>query len=316
MKRIAYLFPGQGSQCVGMGEDFFRSFSMARQTWEEASEIVKERLTEVAFRGPMETLTQTRYSQLALFVHSMAILRTLEEQLPTIRPTVCAGLSLGEYTALSATQRLGMQETLLLVKQRAEAMHAACEKREGAMAAVLGLSFAELEEALRGLTGVWIANYNSPGQTVISGTKAGVEKAAMRLKECGAKRILPLAVHGAFHSGLMRSAQEALAPYIAAAPIQESSIGFVMNVPGDFVHSIVALKEALTAQVTQPVRWEMGIRAMAQRGVDLYLEMGSGKTLTGLNRKMELTAPTLCIEKVGDLDLLAQTIEKGIPCNC
>lgn len=220
MKRAAYLFPGQGAQYPGMGKDFFDVFAISRETFEEADEYLGERLSKIIFEGPEAVLTQTKHSQLAIFVNSAAILRALIQQLPDLKPAICAGLSLGEYTALFASGRLGFKETLFLVRERSRLMNDACEKIPGTMAAVLGLHAPEVEAAVKGLKGVWVANYNCPGQTVISGTKEGVEKGAEALKARGAKRVLPLTVHGAFHSGLMQPAQDALAPFIAAAPIR------------------------------------------------------------------------------------------------
>jgi [acyl-carrier-protein] S-malonyltransferase len=301
MKKIAFLFPGQGAQYVGMGKDFYDAFAVARETFQEADDLLNEKLSPLIFEGPQEKLTETRYSQVAIFVTSMAIFRTLRQQLPDLIPAVCAGLSLGEYTALSASNRLGFAETLHLVKERARLMNEACEKIPGTMAAVLGLDAAEIEAAVRGMTGVWVANYNAPGQTVISGTKEGIERAAQALKEKGAKRVLPLTVHGAFHSGLMQSAQEALKGAIERAPLIDSSIEFVMNVPGAFVKSAAEIRSHLIQQVTQPVRWEQGIEAMKAAGVDFYLEVGCGKTLSGLNKKMNVSA-LAAVDKVADLE--------------
>ncbi len=154
--------------------------------------------------------------------------------------------------------------------------------------------------------GVWIANFNCPGQIVISGTKAGVEKAAAALKASGAKRILPLTVHGAFHSGLMQSAQDGLAPFIAAAPVGESQVGFVMNVPGDFVHSTEEIRCNLIKQVTHSVRWEQGVRSMTE--IEFFLEIGCGKTLAGLNKKIGVAAATLSIDKVEDLERIGELL--------
>lgn len=306
MSKNGFIFPGQGAQYPGMGKDFAASFSVAKQVFEEADEILKENLSRIVFEGPEDLLTQTKYSQIGIFVTSVAILRTIETQLPDLRPAVCSGLSLGEYTALHASGRLGFKETLQLVRERSRLMNEACERTSGAMAAVLGLEAADVELALQGISGVWIANYNCPGQIVISGTKEGVEKAAVPLKAKGAKRVLPLSVHGAFHSGLMQSAQDGLAPFIQTAPISGSQVGFVMNVPGDFVHTIEDIRRNLTNQVTQSVRWEQGIRSMS--GIELFLEIGCGKTLAGLNKKIGVAAPTLSIDKVEDLDRIGETL--------
>jgi len=301
-----YLFPGQGAQYPGMGKDFFSSFAVARETFAEADELLSEHLSRIVFEGPEDLLTQTKYSQAGIFVTSAVILRTIESQFPHLRPSACSGLSLGEYTALFATGRLSFQDTLKLISERARLMNEACERTSGTMAAVLGLSAEDIEKALLECSDVWIANYNCPGQIVISGTKAGVEKAAAPLKAAGAKRVLPLTVHGAFHSGLMQSAQDGLAPFINTAPLLDSQVGLIMNVPGDFVHRAEEIRRNLTLQVTHSVRWEQGIRSMV--GIDLFIEIGCGKTLAGLNKKIGVAAPTISIEKVEDLERIGELL--------
>jgi [acyl-carrier-protein] S-malonyltransferase len=315
MKKIAFIFPGQGAQYPGMGKDFAASFAIARETFEEADEILGENLSKIIFEGPESELTQTKNSQLAIFVMSAAVLRTLQSQLPDLVPSICSGLSLGEYTALWASGRLSFKETLLLIRERARLMNEACEKVSGAMAAVLGMGGAEVEAAIRGIPGAWVANYNCPGQIVISGTKEGVEAASSALKGAGAKRVLPLQVHGAFHSGLMKSAQEGLTPFIDRAPLVDSKIEFVMNVPGNFIQSLSDIRRHLASQVTHSVRWEQGVRAIEEKKVDLYVEIGCGKTLTGLNRKIGVAAPTISIDKIGDLEEAARQIQ-GVLCSC
>jgi [acyl-carrier-protein] S-malonyltransferase len=314
VKKIAYLFPGQGAQYAGMGKDFFQTYSISRDTFHEADEILKERLSDLIFNGPEETLTKTKNSQVAIFVNSAAILRALIQQLPDFRPTVCSGLSLGEYTALFASGRLGFRETLLLVRERARLMNDACDRIPGAMAAVLGLNAEQVASGVKGIEGLWVANYNCPGQTVISGTEEGVQKGADALKALGAKRVLPLVVHGAFHSGLMQAAQDGLIPFIDASPIRSSQVGLVMNVPGDYVVSVDEIRSNLASQVTQSVRWEQGVGAMEAKGIDLYLEIGCGKALSGMNRKIGVKGQTLSIDKIGDLD---EAAEQGlITCSC
>ena len=302
----AFLFPGQGAQTSGMGKDFYDAFPIARQTFEEADDLLSFSLSKIMFSGSAEELTQTRYSQPALFVHSVALFRTLLQQIPSCIPDICSGLSLGEYTALFASQKLSFAETLSLVRKRADLMNQACRSTEGAMSAVLGPLFSEVEEAMRKASaGAWIANYNCPRQTVISGTKAGVEAASAILKEAGAKRVIPLQVDGAFHSPLMQPAQDGLAPFILAAPIASSPIRFVMNAPGDFVDDVESIKKNLTSQVTHSVRWEQGIQAMAKEGISFYLEIGAGTTLRGMNAKIVPDAKTLSLGKVADLDQIA-----------
>lgn len=309
MKKIAFIFPGQGAQYPGMGKDFFDAFPIARQTFEEADDLLSQGLSKTIFEGPEELLTQTRNSQLGIFVNSIAILRTLSQQIPAAVPAICSGLSLGEYTALCASKRATFADTLAVVRERARLMNEACEQVPGTMAAVLGLNGAQVEEALHKMTGIWVANYNAPGQIVISGTREGVEKASAALKEKGAKRVLPLEVHGAFHSGLMASAQEKLAPHIQQVSLHTSPVQLVMNVPGDFVTDLSQMKSYLIQQVTHSVRWEQGIRAIDAAGVHLYVEIGCGKTLQGLNRKIGVQAPTLSVDKVSDLEELVKQLD-------
>ena len=235
--KIAWIFPGQGAQYAGMGKDFFDSFLVAKETFQQADDLLGFPLSRIIFEGPEDLLTQTKHSQVAILVTSMAVLRVLQKEFPHLKPSICAGLSLGEYTALCASGRLGFADTLLLVQERARLMNEACENTPGTMAAVLGLDAADVEAVVKDLEGVWVANFNAPGQTVISGTKEGVEKGILALKEKGAKRAIPLAVHGAFHSALMQSAEKGLAPWIEKANLQASPIDFVMNVPGDFVQT-------------------------------------------------------------------------------
>jgi [acyl-carrier-protein] S-malonyltransferase len=190
-------------------------------------------------------------------------------------------------------------------------LNEACEKTKGTMSAVLGLTAIEVKEIVHSLqpSPIWVANYNCPGQTVISGTQEGMEAAAQFLKTKGAKRVIPLQVHGAFHSGLMQSAQDKLAPAIAQTQLSDSPIAIVMNVPGDYVDSLGQVKENLTRQVTQSVCWEQGIRSMMKRGVTLYLELGCSKTLTGMNKKIGMMEPCFSVDRISDLDELARQEE-------
>lgn len=298
--KIAFLFPGQGAQYVGMGKDFYDSFQIARDTFLEADEILGRHLSKIIFEGPNELLTETLNAQLAIFVTSVAILRVIQQERPDLKPSICSGLSLGEYTALYASGRLDFKETLLLVRERARLMNEACENTKGTMAAVLGLSASETKDAVKDLRAVWLANFNAPGQTVISGTIEGVENASKVLKEKGARRVIPLSVHGAFHSALMQSAQDGLAPFVEGAPLQTSQIELVMNVPGSKVSDLGEIRKNLIAQVTRSVCWEQGIQSM--KDVDLFLEIGCSKTLSGLCKKMGISN-IRAVDKITDLEL-------------
>jgi [acyl-carrier-protein] S-malonyltransferase len=292
-----------------MAKDFFQAFAVARQTFEEADDLLGRKLSTIILEGPETELTETKNSQVGIFVASMAILRVMQEQMPDLKPAVCAGLSLGEYTALCASGRLGFADTLRLVDQRGRFMNEACEETKGSMAVVLGLEGQEVEALVNQLGmphDIWAANFNCPGQTVISGTAKGIELAATALKAKGAKRVLPLQVHGAFHSGLMASAEKRLKEYIQAAPIKNSTIEFVMNVPGDFVAETEAIKDYLIKQVTLPVRWEQGIRKMKQKNVKTFIEIGCGKALSGFNKRIIDDGITISLEKVSDLSSIEE----------
>ncbi len=301
--KYAFLFPGQGAQAVGMGKDWAAAFAIAKETFQEADDILGANLSKILFEGPADLLTKTQNSQPGLFIHSAAILRVLQQQMPELAPLFCSGLSLGEYSALFASGSLSFADTLRLIQVRAEGMSQACERTVGAMTAVIGMDAELVETTLKGHDGVWIANYNCPGQIVISGTQEGVRVATALLKEKGSGRLIPLQVHGAFHSPLMESAQDLLAPCMARAPIQRPTAMLVMNVPGDRVDSVEEIRRNLVLQVTHSVRWEQGIRAMMRDGVEQYIEIGSGRTLAGLNKKIGVGA-TLSLDKVTDLDTI------------
>lgn len=301
--KIAFIFPGQGAQYIGMGKDFYERFPASREIFERADAFLQRPFSTLIFEGSSEELTQTKNSQLAIFIVSLAIQAAVCTALPEIVPSVCAGLSLGEYTALVASNKLSLEEGLALVEKRAMFMQQACVSNPGSMRVVLGMAPEQIEAVLKNIsTDAWIANLNCPGQVVLAGTLEGLEKASMALKEAGAKRVLPLEVSGAFHSALMQPAREELAPYLLQASLQNTSIGLVMNTPGDFVKDTDHMRKFLIEQVTQPVLYQKGIESMLREGVDFFLEMGPGKTLQGMNKKIGVTCPTKSIEKVAELE--------------
>ena len=232
----------------------------------------------------------------------MALLKLVD-----IEPATCAGLSLGEYSAVVASKRLSFEEGLKIVKARAEFMQSACEQNPGTMAVVLGLTDTLVDQVIHPLQKehqVWIANLNCPRQVVLAGTADGIAAVEAPLKMRGAKRFMKLDVSGAFHSVLMKPAQEKLEPVVDNASLSESAIPLVMNVPGNYVTSLDEVRHFLSEQVVQPVKWEKGIRAMDAFGIEQYVEIGPGKTLAGMNRKIGVSGHTVSLEKVEDLDAI------------
>ena len=311
-KKVAFIFPGQGAQYVGMGRDFFNQFTVARETFEEADELLDYSLSTLIFEGPKEELTLTKNSQVAIYVVSIAIWRTLAHLFPDITPHISAGLSLGEYTALTASGRISFQDGIRLVQARGQYMHEASLSQKGTMAVVLGMEPKGIESVLQEMElqgEVWIANLNCPDQVVISGTHKGIEVASVALKNKGAKRVLPLDVSGAFHSGLMEEAKEKLKDKLASIPISPSQVGLIMNVSGEFVSDEQIIRNLLIDQVVSPVYWEKSIRLMMEEKIDLILEIGCGKTLTGMNRKIGVTAQIANLDKVEDLEGIAAILD-------
>jgi len=303
--QIAYLFPGQGSQAVGMGKSFYDHFPLARDIFQQANDVLGLNLTRVMFEGPEDVLKKTLYSQLAIYTNSMAIFQVFQQQFPHVQPLLCAGHSLGEYSALTAGGWLTLPTCLELVRYRAEVMQESCEKHPGTMAAVLGLDESAIKQLVAKVgTGLWAANFNCPGQVVISGTLAAMQQANELAKEFGARRVLPLQVHGAFHSGLMQDAEDKLAVRLKNTDFASSGVPIILNATGEKTHSIDIIRRNLTRQITSSVMWQQGMSHMGS--CSLALEFG-GKVLVGLNKKIG-TAPTLSIETVEDLELIAKEL--------
>ncbi|MFA6118835.1 MAG: ACP S-malonyltransferase [Parachlamydiales bacterium] len=300
MKKFGFIFPGQGSQEIAMGKDFYDNFPISREIFENANDILRYSLTDVIFNSSKESLDLTQNSQLAIFVNSVSILKVLENLFPKIYPTICAGLSLGEYTALYASKKISFEDAVLLIKKRATLMDEACKLNKGTMAAVLGMEKEDIILAIKEIPDVWIANLNTPKQIVVSGKKESVEQAEIVLKEKGAKRVIVLDVQGAFHSPFMKYAEENLKNEILKARIVSSDVDIVMNVSASVEHDPEIIKTNLIKQITSSVRWYESIREMDHK-IDFFIEMGNGKTLSGMNKKIEVKANSISIEKVKDL---------------
>lgn len=301
--KIAMIFPGQGAQFVGMGKDFYEQFSVAKEIFDEANDRLSFYLTKLMFEGDPKELALTKNSQVAIYVMSLAVLRVIQSEFQEMRPAITAGLSLGEYSALTAAGMISFQDCLDLVYQRGLYMNQAAEDHPGTMAAALGITPEEVEKALEGLP-VWIANLNCKGQVVISGEKEGFEKAMQLVKEAGAKRVIPLDVSGAFHTRLMNDAKEKLTPRIMDTSFEESAVDIYMNVTGEKTKDIAAVKQNLASQVVAPVLWEKSVYAMASRDPKVFIEIGPGNTLAGMNRKNQVKQSTISIGTVDHLEQL------------
>ncbi|MCF7852339.1 MAG: ACP S-malonyltransferase [Simkaniaceae bacterium] len=304
-RKIAIIFPGQGAQYPGMGLDFYENRNAAKEVFQMADELMGENFSRTIFEGDAQELSQTQISQPAIYITSYALYRSLITEIPEVAPYCVGGLSLGEYTALAVSNRLTFDHGLKLVQARGAYMQEASERNPGTLAAVLGIDEPQVTEVLRPFqeqgARIWIANMNCPGQVVIAGEKPAIQVVEPVLKDRGAKRIIFLDVSGAFHTPLMKPAQDRLAPMIEAVSMNDSPIKFTSNVTGGFVSNISEIKHNLIAQVASPTRWESNIRAMQADGVELFIEVGCGKSLAGMNRKIQPGAPTVSVDKLSDL---------------
>ncbi len=280
----AYVFPGQGAQFPGMAKDLYENYPEAKALLDQANDILGFSITDIMFEGSKEDLQQTKVTQPAIFLHSVALSTVLGD---SFQPDMVAGHSLGEFSALVANKTLAFEDALRLVYQRALAMQVACESTQGTMAAVLGLDDAVVEEVCENTPGVVVAaNYNCPGQLVISGALDAVNEACEALKEAGARRALLLPVGGAFHSPLMEPARTALAAAIAETEFHTPICPVYQNVTASAVSDPNAIKENLIAQLTAPVKWTQSVLSMVANGADEFVEVGPGKVLQGLVRKI------------------------------
>lgn len=287
----AYVFPGQGAQFPGMGKDLYENSSLAKEYFEKANTILGFRITDLMFEGTAEDLKQTRVTQPAIFLHSVISALVMGED---FKPEMVAGHSLGEFSALVAAKALSFEDGLVLVSKRAQAMQKACESEPSTMAAVLGLSDEDVEEVCDGIKDEIVvpANYNCPGQLVISGSIAGIDKACEELKAKGAKRALRLPVGGAFHSPLMQPAAEELKAAIDATVVSTPICPVYQNVNAYPQTDPASIKENLIAQLTAPVRWTQTVKNMITDGATDFVEVGPGDVLKGLIKKVnpEVTA--------------------------
>ncbi|WP_181348825.1 ACP S-malonyltransferase [Thalassobacillus sp. CUG 92003] len=297
MKRIAYIFPGQGSQEVGMGQAAFEAYDAVQDLFEQADRTLGYSLSSLMFNGPEETLTKTENAQPALLLNSVALVNMLHQE--GVRPVMTAGHSLGEYSALVASGALQPLEALKLVHARGQLMEEAYPAGMGAMSAVLGLSKEAIEEVISDFPeneAVDLANINCPGQIVISGTRQGVEKAGERLKEAGAKRVIPLNVSGPFHSRLMEPASQDLASHLKAANIEDAEPPVYVNATAEPVVDKNEVEHSLVKQLYSPVKFQAILEAFSEAELDAIVEVGHGKVLTGLVKKVNRRMKTFNVQ--------------------
>lgn len=304
MAKIAFIFPGQGAQYVGMAQDFYETCKESKQIFDIAQEKLDINITELCFTKN-ELLNITEYTQIAMLTVCVAMLKKVESL--GIKADVTAGLSLGEYPALVANGVLDFEDSLMVVRQRGKLMQEAVPVGLGAMAAILGFDEDLTQKICEETPGiVTIANYNCPGQIVISGEIKAVEEASLRIKEVGAKRVIPLNVSGPFHSPMLKGAGEELGKVLNSITIHKPIIPYVDNTNAKYITDVENIKDLLEKQVSSSVMWKQSVELMIANGVDTFIEIGPGKTLTSFVKKIKKECTTINIEKIEDLEKLQE----------
>lgn len=310
MSKIAFVFPGQGAQKPGMGKDFYDAFDTAKQIFEDASDWLSLDMKALCFEEN-DKLDLTEYTQAALVTTSLAMAHVIREK--GLMPDVTAGLSLGEYCAIEMAGGMSLKSAVCTVRERGILMEHAVPAGKGSMAAVLGMKAEDIENTISSVDGVEIANYNCPGQIVITGRQEGVERAAELLKANGAKRVLPLNVSGPFHSSMLKKAGQELEKILENQELSPLKIPYMTNVTGEFVQDKSEIKSLLSRQISSPVKWQQSVENMIAKGVDTFVEIGPGRTLNGFIRKINREVSVYSIQTVEDMETVIQAVkEKSI----
>ncbi|MCD8220821.1 MAG: ACP S-malonyltransferase [Clostridiales bacterium] len=305
MSKIAFIYPGQGAQVCGMGQDFYEQTEIGKEIFDLASSLLGFSVPELCFTEN-DRLNITEYTQAAMVTTSIAMTKVLESR--GVKPDVAAGLSLGEYCALYAAGAMSAEDAIRTVRQRGIFMQEEVPVGQGAMAAVLAMDAAAIEAVISDIDGVQIANYNCPGQIVISGRTEAVNTACEKLKAAGAKRTVMLNVSGPFHSKMLTGAGEKLGAVLEGVELHTPQIPYVANVTAAYVTDAANIKPLLQQQVSSSVRWQQSVEAMIADGVDTFIEIGPGKTLAGFMRKIDRTKKVLNIEKLADVDTVVAAV--------
>uniref|UniRef100_UPI004056EF42 ACP S-malonyltransferase n=1 Tax=Acetatifactor sp. TaxID=1872090 RepID=UPI004056EF42 len=308
MSKIAFIYPGQGAQKVGMGKDFYENSQSAKELYDKATEILDLDMKALCFEEN-DKLDITEYTQAALVTTCLAMTRVIKEQ--GITPDVTAGLSLGEYCAIATAGGMKEEDAIRLVRKRGLLMQEAVPAGVGSMAAVLGMTGEEIESVIEGVEGVSVANYNCPGQIVITGYAEAVSDASIKLTEAGAKRVIPLKVSGPFHSVLLTEAGRKLGGELETVELSPLQIPYVTNVTAQYVNDIRQTKDLLATQVAAGVRWEQSVRNMIAEGVDTFVEIGPGKTLAGFMKKIDKEVKMYNIETFEDIVKVVEQLKEN-----
>lgn len=303
---LAFIFPGQGAQVTGMGKDFYENVKVSREIFDKATQLLGMDMPALCFEEN-DKLNITEYTQAALLTTSVAMLKALEEK--GVVPDVCAGLSLGEYCALVASGVMSFEDAVKTVRQRGILMQEAVPVGVGGMSAVIGLDGETIEKVCEEIDGVQVANFNCPGQIVITGKAESLEVANEKLKEAGARRCVTLKVSGPFHSDMLQEAGEKLGKVLEEAQLHDFTIPYVTNVTAEYVTETAPIKELLQKQISSSVRWQQSVEKMIANGVDTFVEIGPGKTLAGFMKKIDKTVTVYNIEKLEDLDKVCEALQ-------